>query len=108
MGETAVAATITAGVLAIDLSLGTVFTVTNNANITSITVTNPPASAGAFTIYVTANGSGFTQVYPANFKWPFASPPILTTTNAAVDVLTFTTPDAGVTWYGFVGSQSFQ
>lgn len=109
MGETVVPVSITAGVLPINLALGTVFTVTNNANITSVPITNPPAT-GAFTIYFTANGSGFTQTWPASFKWPFGSSgkPLLTTTNGAIDVITWTTTNSGTTWYGFVGGQAFQ
>ena len=42
------------------------------------------------------------------FKWPDGSAPTLTVTNAAVDILSFTTYDNGTTWYGSLVGVDFQ
>ncbi len=101
-------ASISAGVLTIDLSTGNYFTVSNTANITTFTVTNPPASGykSNFILCLTANGSGFTQVYPGTTLWPGGSAPTLTTTNGKKDCLGFLSRDGGTNWIGFVMGQN--
>jgi hypothetical protein len=42
------------------------------------------------------------------FKWSGGSAPILTTTDNAVDILSFTTYDNGTTWYGNLVGVDFQ
>lgn len=44
---------------------------------------------------------GRTVTWPASVLWDGGTAPTLTTTAAAVDVLTFMTVDGGTTWYGF-------
>lgn len=108
LSETYAAPAITSNVLTINLLSGTVFNVTNNANITTFTISNAAASrANSFTLLLTANGSGFTQAWGASVKWPASTAPTLTTTNGKVDVLTFITNDGGTTWFGFVGGQNY-
>jgi hypothetical protein len=81
-----------------DLSLGNVQTKTISGAAT-LTFSNPPVSgtSGAFTLILT-NGGSSAVTFPAAVKWPSATAPTLTA--AGVDVLVFTTIDAGVTWYG--------
>lgn len=106
--ETYTAPAITAGVLAIDLSTATVFNVANSANITSFTVTQATAGkAQAFTLFLTANGTGYTQAWGSSVKWAGGTAPTLTTTNGKTDILTFVTNDGGTTWFGFVGGKNF-
>jgi hypothetical protein len=97
---------ITAGVLTVDLSAGTVFTIANNANITSLVVSNPTAATG-FTVKLTANGTGYTQTWGGSVKWAAGTAPTLTTTDTKYDVLAFITFDGGTTWTAFVGGQNF-
>ena len=47
-----------------------------------------PVTNENLTIYLTQNG-GFTATWPATVKWTGAAPPTLTSTAAAVDVITF-------------------
>lgn len=103
-------AAISSNVLTIDLSASgaSVFNVTNNANITTFTISNPIASESTtFTLFITANGSGFTQAWGASVKWAGGAAPTLSTTNGSVNVITFTTNDGGTTWFGTVGGLSF-
>ena len=81
-----------------DLSLGNVQTKTISGAAT-LTFSNPPAtgSGGSFTLILT-NGGSAVVTWPTSVDWPAATAPTLTA--AGVDVLVFTTIDAGVTWYG--------
>lgn len=82
--ETVVPVTIAAGVVALNLNLGGVFTLPVNANITSIDIQNETAGYGhSFTIEFTANGTGYSQVWP--WTW-IGGTPVLTTTNAMRDL----------------------
>lgn len=106
-GETYSAPAISSGTLTIDLTQGTFFNVASNANITTFTITNAPASqASSFTVVFTGNGTGFTQAW-GSIKWPGAVAPILTSTNAKKDVLAFFTTDGGSTWQGLIVGQNF-
>lgn len=106
--ETYSTATISTNVLAIDLSLGSVFNVTNNANITTVTITNAiPGKTNSFTMVLSANGTGYTQAGFSTFKFANNTPPTLTTTAGKYDILTFFTNDGGTTWFGFIAGQNF-
>ena len=82
----------------VDLALGNVFTKTISGAQT-LTFSNPPATGkgGAFTLILT-NGGSATITWRTSVDWPAATAPTLTA--AGVDVLTFTTIDAGTIWYG--------
>jgi hypothetical protein len=106
--ETYSAPTITSGVLTINLSGATVFNVSNNANITTFTISNATAGkAQSFTLFLTANGTGYTQAWGSSVKWAGGTAPTITATSGKTDVLTFVTNNGGTTWYGFVGGQNF-
>lgn len=106
--ETYTAPAITAGVLTVDLALGTAFNVSRNADITSIVISNPASGkASAFTLFFTANGTGYTTAWPASVKWANGVAPVFTTTNTKVDIISFVTNDGGNTWYGFIGGQNY-
>ncbi len=109
--ETYNSTTISSGVLAINLNLGTIFNVNLNANITSITVSNIDAtSANSFTLFLTADGTQRTVSWTINgtaVKWPSSLSPTPTSTNGKVDIFSFSTNNGGTTWYGFIGGQNF-
>jgi hypothetical protein len=108
LAETFTAPTISAGTLTISLANGTVFNVANSANITTFTISNAPASkASAFTLVLTANGTGYTQTWGASVNWSGGTAPTLTTTNAKRDIIMFFTNDGGTTWFGTVMGQNF-
>ena len=88
------------GTDAIDLTAGNVVSATVSTGTQTFTFTNPPATgkAGSFTLFLT-NGGSQTVNWPASVDWAGGSAPSLT--SSGVDVLTFTTLDAGTIWYGF-------
>ena len=85
----------------IDLANGNVVTATVDTSANTFTFSNPPTSGkcGSFTLILT-NGGSQTVNWPAAVDWAGGTAPTLTT--AGIDVLTFTTVDAGTIWYGFL------
>jgi hypothetical protein len=99
--------------LTIDLLTGGFFEINlNNATgtITTFNTSNPHADQiSEFTLKLTQgstarqfNWGGLTQ-----FKWSGSSAPTLTTGNGDIDILQFTTYNAGSVWYGKVVGQNF-
>jgi len=88
------------GTDAIDLTAGNVVSATVSTGAQTFTFTNPPADgvAGSFTLFLT-NGGSQTVNWPGAVDWAGGSAPSLT--SSGIDVLTFTTLDAGTIWYGF-------
>jgi hypothetical protein len=84
----------------IDLESGNVVTGTVDTSTTTFTFSNPPTTgtAGSFTLILT-NGGSQTVNWPGAVDWAGGTAPTLTT--SGVDVITFTTIDAGTIWYGF-------
>lgn len=108
--ETMTAPEISSGALTLNLENGNVFSVAHNANITSLTISNPPASgkAGSFVLILTQDGSGGrTITWPSSVKWGGGVAPTLTTTINAVNLLTFITVNGGTSWYGMLGGAGF-
>ena len=83
----------------INLANGTVFTKTLSANTTFTFTGVPTGKAATFSLILTNSGS-YGVTWPNSVKWSEDSDPVLT--SAGIDVLTFITPDGGVTWYGTV------
>lgn len=106
--ETRTTPSISSGTLTLDCTAGNVFAVSLNANITTLTFTNVPASGTAFglTLALTADGTARTVTWGAAVKWPGGTAPTLTSTNGKVDVFVLTTWDGGTTWYAVVGGQN--
>lgn len=103
--ETTSSPTSSAGALTLDLTNGNVFTVTLTENITTLTLSNPPATgkAGSFTLVLTQDATGSrTVTWPASVKWAGSTAPALSTAASSIDVLTFLTTNAGTSWYGFL------
>ena len=108
--ETTSAPAISAGTLTLDLSAAQVFTVSLNANVTTLTISNTPATASrsiGFTLILTADGTARTVTWGAAVLWPAGTSPTLTSTNGKKDVFSFVTTDGGTTWLGFTGGQNF-
>jgi hypothetical protein len=107
--ETKTTPSITAGTLTLDCSAGSVFAVSLNANITTLTLSNPPVAGFGYTMLLqfTADGTGRTVTWPAAVKWANAVAPTLTSTNGKVDIFTLTTHDGGTNWYASTVGQNF-
>lgn len=106
--ETRTAPTISSGTLTLDCSAGNVFNVALNANITTLTFTNVPATGTAFglTLLLTADGTARTITWGASVKWPGGTAPTLTSTNNKVDTFVLFTHDGGTNWFAFTGGQN--
>lgn len=96
---------ISANVLTVDCAVQNVIKVTFNANITTTTLNNIPASGKGFNleIYLFANGSPFTWAWlTATVKWDGGFTPVFVTTNNHVMRFLVSTIDGGTTWRGIV------
>jgi hypothetical protein len=80
-----------------------------NANITTLTISNPAASGTAhgFSIIFTADGTSRSITWGASIKWANGSSPTLTSTNGKIDVFNFITTDGGTSYLGFIAGQNF-
>jgi hypothetical protein len=107
--ETYTTPSISSGTLTLNIENGNVFRVSLNANITTLTISNPPASdnAGSFTLIFNADGTARTVTWPSAVKWPGGTSPTLTSTNSRSDVFVFYTNNAGTTWYAMTAAQNF-
>lgn len=93
------------GAITFDYALGQAFDVTLTENITSITISNPPASGnyGEIVIAFVQDGTGGWTVagWPAAVKWPGGTAPTITTTaTTGSDDITLRTSDGGTKWRG--------
>jgi hypothetical protein len=106
LSEATVTPTINAGELGIDLNSGTVFNVSLNANITSLSISGVQTTgASSFTIIFSMDGTPRSITWGASILWPGGLPPVLTSTNGKKDVFSFVTTNGGSNWIAFVGGQ---
>jgi len=85
---------------AIDVSAGNVVTATVSTATQTFTFTSPSASGRSCSfLLILTNGGSQTVNWPGAVDWAGGSAPSLT--SSGVDVLVFTTVDAGTIWYGF-------
>jgi hypothetical protein len=101
--------TISSGTLTLNLETSNIFTVSLNAAITTLTISNPPASGsgGSFTLIFTADGTARAVTWPSSIKWANGTAPTITSTSGKVDSFAFFTSDGGTNWQGYVGGQNF-
>ena len=107
--ETVSSPTISSGTLVLNLETSNIFTVALNAAITTLTISNPPASGsgGSFTLIFTADGTARAVTWPASIKWAGGTAPTITSASGKVDSFAFFTSDGGTNWQGYVGGQNF-
>ena len=94
--------------VAVNLNLGSVFTLTLGHNIGTFNITNPAGTgdASSFILKLTQDGTaGRTITWPSSVKWAAATAPTLSTAATNIDVLVFFTTDGGNTYYGFTAGQ---
>lgn len=90
------------GSVTVDLENGNVHELTLTGSITTLTISNPPASgkAGNLTLILKQGGSGsYTVNWGAEVKWANATPPTLSTAVSSVDMVMMVTVDGGTTYY---------
>ncbi len=85
----------------IDYEAGSYVNLNLAADITTFTLSNPPATGvGSLRIKITQDASPRTITWPASVKWPGGTAPVLSTGASAIDFADLWTDDAGTTWYG--------
>jgi hypothetical protein len=101
--------TISAGTLTLDLNTATIFDVTLNSNITTLTITNVQSAGrtSSFILMLTADGTARSVTWPASFDWPSNVAPSITSTNGKRDIFTFFTSDGGTNWNSVITGQNF-
>ena len=107
--ETETAPTISGNSLTLDLSTGSIFDVALNNNITTLSITNVPATASravSFVIIFTGDGTARAVTWPPSFRWVNNLPPTITSTNGKRDVFAFLSTDNGTSWNAFVSGQN--
>ena len=95
------------GAVSIDMAMGNVQTAKCSTGSCTIAFSNPPLDgiAGSVTLILEDGGTGSGVVWHSSVAWPGGTAPTLT--SPGMDVLSFLTPNAGVTYYGFVGGINF-
>ena len=99
--ETIATPAISSGTLTLDLSTANVFNVTHNANITTLTINNAPASgiSESFVLHLTQDSNGGrTLIFPASVKWASGTAATISTTASKRNKFVFDTKDGGTTW----------
>lgn len=98
------APTSSSGAITFDYATSNSFAVTLTENITTITLSTPPASGsyGEIVIEFLQNATGgWTVTWPASVKWPGGTAPVITTTaTTGKDKVFLSTRDGGTTWLG--------
>ncbi len=92
--------TISSGTLTLDLSVANNFYTSLNAAITTISITNVPASTmeANFKLELTSDGTARAITWPGSFTWLSGSAPSVPSTNGAKTVLLGYTKDGGTSW----------
>lgn len=88
---------VTAGIAALDASLGDYFTIAPTVNITGWTLSNVPPACSLM-ICITQDATARTVAWPASFRWAGGTAGAVSTAAGAKDLLAITTVDGGATW----------
>ena len=84
----------------IDITAGNVVSATVDSSENTFTFSYPSATGRSCSfLLILTNGGSQTVVWPGSVDWPAAAAPALTA--SGIDILVFTTVDAGTIWYGF-------
>lgn len=106
--EVSTTVSISSGTITLNLNASTVFNVSLNANITTITLQNVQSAgrSSSFVLVFTGDGTARSVTWPASFYWPNGTAPTITSTAGKDDVFVFFTTDGGTTWLAFTSGQN--
>jgi hypothetical protein len=107
--ETYSSPTIVSSALTLNLENGNVFNVSLDSDITTLTISNPPASGktGSFTLLLTGDGTQRTITWPGSVKWGSAGDPTPASGVGRITIVSFMSLDGGSNWYGFLAGLDF-
>lgn len=102
------AVTASAASLSINMSLGWVTELTLSANVTSVAVTNWPASGtlGRLVLNIASTGAFNITGWPGTTIWPAGAAPTITSGTGKKDTILLTSDDGGTTFRGFITGQN--
>lgn len=105
---TKTAPAIAAGVLTLNCALSNFFAVSLDANVTTLTISNPAASGKLTSIQVmfTADGTVRTVAAPSGGVYPGGAAPVMTGTLNKRDFILYESVDGGTTWFIFTLGQN--
>jgi len=109
-GEELSSPSISSNVLTLNVENGNHFAVSLDANVTTLTLSNPTASGDlcAITVWLKQDGTGGrTVAWPASIKWAGGTAPTVTSTANRTDIFVFMTKDGGTSWAGSIVGQNF-
>jgi hypothetical protein len=97
------------GALTLDLSTGNVVSVTLTGSVTlRLPTFTGTTYARSFGFYVKQDATGNRTInWPGSVKWSGGTPPALSITANALDILVLETIDNGTTWYGSLVGTNF-
>ena len=96
------------GTVTLNLVDGNVFNITMIANVTFVFSGATSGKACSFGLYLNQDTTGsWTVTWPAGVKWAGGTPPTLTATASATDLLVFESIDGGTTWCGSLVGANF-
>lgn len=101
---------ISSGTLELDLETGNTFSVTLTEDVTTLTISNPPASGktGSFSLKLAQDATGGRAfAFPASIKFSGGSAPTLSSGADEYDRLVFITEDGGTTWDCMLAGAAF-
>jgi hypothetical protein len=94
----------------LDVSLGNIFNISQAVDITTLNITNIPVSGTVCNLTLIRNKDATITTrsitWPTAFKWADGIAPSLNQSVAAIDFITATTTDGGVTWYALHGGNT--
>jgi|DEB0MinimDraft_10_1074344.scaffolds.fasta_scaffold02765_2 hypothetical protein len=107
--ETYSAVSSSSGTLTLDCETANVFQTTLTENVTTLTLSNPPASGTAYalTLKIIQDSTARTFAWPASVNWAGGTAATISTASGAVDIYILYTTDGGTNWYGFTGGKEF-
>lgn len=94
----------------VNMESGNHVTMTLTGNISTLTISNPPASGalGILTLQIKQDGTGGrTFSWPSAVKWAGGNTPTVTATASRTDIYVLRTTDGGTTWAGMVAGQDY-
>lgn len=107
--ETANSVSSSSNVIELDYDTGNYFYTTLTEDITTVTLSNPPASGSVCSLIweIIQDSTARTITWPASVEWSSGNAPTLSTGSGDVDIITLMTRDGGTTWRGFISGQDF-
>lgn len=104
--ETRSTPTITTNAATVNFEIGNVAVITLTANITTLTISNPPASGkiGTMTVWLVQDGTGGrTVTWPAAVDWGDQTAPTIASSANLETIVTLLTRDGGTSYKGILG-----